>query len=343
MSTECNLECDEETTTSPNMPCSPTVLMESDSESPKIPSKGIKRRRLDFTQETDTRGDDNVDGPTSIMLMTILKVIVGLLPRQVPIPKSMQELITEIISEVDDESVFNLLGQLLNLFHSISPSQKAKSWDSFWKYLKNHSSFTMSFPSKTVKKLLKYLESLHLDKRTDEVDSVSHTSMRQTQPGTTSTSFMTVPTTKDIAGASSSPASILDVDAISSLDLQAVSHDNSTNILWNISSKNKKGKCTYKWPMTHFGSHVFQLKVYPTINIKHLNSRDWWKTAVKTIQGTSNIEEMNTPLLGVSARTDAEYKLRKGLQEVILAVSQLKDLEAAAQNPSLEVIKEITF
>ncbi|UQS94401.1 MAG: nonstructural protein 2 [Corparats virus 3] len=296
-----------------------------------------KKRRLDFED-----GKDSVDGFGSILFSAMIRMIVSLFPQCVPSPREVQSILEDCFNETEDDDLMKIMGSSISILDNIFHTNKVSSWENFWKCQKKHSSFTTSFPSRQVQKLIKYIKFLSTDKEADAVDSVCPMPTAQSRHGTTSTLSTIARIPKEIVDVTSLQDSILDVDAISTSDLEAASQSNDSSIYWNISSKNKQGKCTYKWPMKQFGSHVFQVKIYPTVAVKHLSTRDWWKTAVKTMQGTIDVENKQQPILNASATVDAQYMIRTGLQQVILGMSRLKEVENKSNNPNLEVTKEIT-
>ena len=260
-----------------------------------------------------------------------------------PLRQVLDFLTGMLFPTLNDDELTEVLGQLISDLDSICSNNKIKSWDQLWTHLKKHSSYTTSYQCVTLQKLLSLLKKFVLENYLVERDSASHTSTkRRIETGTTSTSYTTAAGPSDIADAPSQQGSIFDIDGVSALDLQAVSTENSTEILYSIFSKNSRGKCTYKWPMKYLGSHVFQLKIYPSVACKNMSSRDWWKTAVKTIQGTTDLDKMQTPLLGVSAKVDAEWKIRQGIEDIIQGMSQLRQIEQDSKNPNLVVSKELT-
>nr|QTE03811.1 MAG: nonstructural protein 2 [Phoenicurus auroreus ambidensovirus] len=339
MSSSAQLQTDERLPEDIDTDSESEIIIPPSQMSPQLPSKGIKRRKLDFDAVEGKQ--DDVDGLASIGLVLLLRMIIRLFPQNPESPKELQSFLEELFDHIDDGSLLEVLGSVMSQLDNIFRTQKISSWKNFWDVLRRNSSSTTSFPCQVVKRLTSYLKNLFRDKGRDVTDSASTTSMQQTQTGTTSMSSMTAATTKATAVVNSYKGSILDVDAISSSDLEAVSQQSTTNISWNIFSKNSKGRCTSKWPMKIYGSHVAQIHFYPSAAIKNLPTKDWWKTKVKSLQCTVDIEDKTMPILGVSQKTDAEFLIRQGLQNVIIGMSQLKDLEVKAQNPNLEVTKEI--
>ncbi|AGW50717.1 nonstructural protein 2 [Acheta domestica mini ambidensovirus] len=193
--------------------------------------------------------------------------------------------------------------------------KRAKSistWASLNKVLEKVSCSTISLSEPTVQVLensFKYFINDFINEQKDLDSSIS----TQNKDLNISTLSTTATTPITAVSAPCDNPSLEDPDAVQVQDQHVALETNTTTISCSISTRNKRGRCTYKWVPPKLKSSVMKLQLFPTRDCQHNQPRDWWRKSLKQVTTTVTYPFVTSPVMNT-----AEYHL----QQLLLACSR---------------------